>query len=464
MTIIQEKNNWSKLRHAVEKHGSIENFLETLSLEELQSLQYNWELLARPQQLPPSWKWRNWGIITGRGWGKTRTGAEFCIRKAIDMPGSHGAIIGPTWKSVVGVMVKGKSGILDMSDPVMRPRFNEKHGKLFFPDRKIQTDLLTKWVRGAEAECFTAEEADRLRGPEHSWAWCDEMAGWKNPRYVWDVLQMGLREKQDQDTNIQICITTTPKPIPILHEILEHPRTHVTKGAMHDNAENLETGMIEYLESNYARGSIMYEQEIMGKVMREYPDAMWRYDYILRADTYPKDLKIVVGVDPAVSAEESSNETGIVVCGYDEKKENGYVLNDSSGIYTPEQWAKIAVGLYADYHAYAMIAEKNNGGDLVKSNIQQVDKNVNIKLVSASQNKEARAEPIVTRYQQGRVFHVGVFESLETQMTTWRKGTKGLNNKRESPDRVDALVWALSEFFGVSEINIECLGVFHNVY
>lgn len=289
---------------------------------------------------------------------------------------------------------------------------------------------------GSKIMGFSAEEPDRLRGPQFHRAWCDELAAWKYPE-AFDQLMFGLRLGQKP----QCVVTTTPKPTPIIKNLMARNDVHVHRGSTFDNADNLAPSALKALEERYG-GTTLGRQELYAEILDETEGALWRHRDIeeqrVSRDDVPELERIVVGIDPAVTSGNDSDETGIIVAG----KNNNlgyYVLEDKSGHYTPDEWARTAVDLYYQYQADRIVAEVNNGGDMVGRMIRMIDNQVPYKAVRATRGKLLRAEPISALYEQKKVHHVGIFGKLEDQMTTFT------NSARFSPDRLDALVWALTE-------------------
>jgi phage terminase large subunit-like protein len=319
-------------------------------------------------------------------------------------------------------MVEGESGILAISPPDNMPTYE--------PSKRRLT-----WPNGAIATTFTADEPSLLRGPQHDRAWCDELASW---RYLeaWDNLMLGLR----LGANPQCIVTTTPKPRRLLREIAKAPTTYVTQGSTYDNQENLAEGFFRDIVAKY-EGTTVGRQEIYAELLDEMPGALWTRALIdaNRVREAPSLRRVVVAVDPAVTATEESDETGICVAGLGENKD-WYVLEDLSGRWTPDTWAKRAVASYDKWKADRIIGEANNGGDLVEATIRTVSPTVAYTKVHASRGKRARAEPIAALDEQGRVHHVGVFPELEDEMCSWVS-----TSNDPSPSRMDARVWALTE-------------------
>lgn len=406
-------------------------FIASLTDDEAAALLNDWRgFLARPDQIAPDGEWDIWLVLSGRGWGKTRTGAEWIKGEVESGRAKRIAFVAETAADGRDVMVEGDSGILsiyDASDPE-RP--------LYEPSKRRLT-----WPCGAVATIYNATEPDQLRGPQHDTAWSDELAKWRYARETWDQLQFGLRLGKHP----RQLVTTTPRPIELVKAILAGKEGHVvvTRGKTMDNRANLASSFIEKIERRYA-GTRLGRQELDGVLLGDMPGALWRLEDIdaYRVSQAPQLGRIVVAVDPAVTNTEESDEHGIVVAGT--LKDEGYVLEDASTKGTPLTWAKRAITLHDKYEADGIVVEVNQGGDMVAQTLRSVRDNINIIEVRASRGKHVRAEPIAALYEQGRVHHVGSFPELETQMTmTTSAGYEG----EDSPDRLDAAVWALSVLF-----------------
>jgi phage terminase large subunit-like protein len=395
--------------------------LAKLSVVERAALAYDWRFWARDKQIPPETSWRTWLLLAGRGFGKSRTGAEWVRSLAESGRCSRIALVGPTASAVRDVMVTGKSGLIGVCPPWNRPKYeSSKH-------------LLT-WPNGVVATTYSAEEPDRLRGPEHDAAWADEIASWRYPE-SWDMLMFGLRIGSDP----RCVVTTTPRPVRLVRELLAAETTVVTRGSTYENRENLARAFFDDIVRKY-EGSRLGRQELLAELLDDNPNALWRRSDLdrLRVSNAPENLKrIVVAVDPAISSGEDSDETGIVVAavGLDG---HGYVLEDASMRGTPAQWAAVAADAYHRWKADRLVAETNQGGEMVEHTIRMTDRNISYRGVRASRGKIIRAEPISALYEQGRCHHVGSFAKLEDQMTEWTPGD-------DSPDRLDALVWAFTD-------------------
>lgn len=332
------------------------------------------------------------------------------------------ALVAKTSADVRDTMLElGDSSIVKRSPPDFRP--------IYEPSKRRLT-----WPNGVIATSFTADEPNLLRGPQHHFAWCDELAAWPDPD-TWDQLLFGLR----LGDHPRCIVTTTPRPKPLIRAMLEDPGVHVTRGSTFDNSANLSEGALARLRERY-EGTTVGAQELFAALLDEAPGALWKRTLIDggRAKSAPHMARIVVAVDPSITAKEGqSNECGIVAAGRGADR-HGYVLADASGVLSPDAWATRAVGLYHDLKADRVVAEGNQGGELVRLVLHGVDPSVPVSIVYASRGKQARAEPVAALYEQGRVHHVGVYTALEDQLCTWVPGD-------ESPDRLDALVWAMTE-------------------
>lgn len=396
-------------------------FFEKLTEAEARALQYDWNFWwSRPNQRLPDGDWSNWLILAGRGWGKTRTGAE-TVRQWVKDGVKRIALIGETPGDVRDIMVEGESGLLNIFPPDEKPDYQPSKRKIVFQN-------------GAEAHIYSGANPDQLRGPQHEKAWADELASWDYPTETWDNLQFGLRLGE----NPQTVITTTPRPIPAIKDLIEDPNTHITRGSTYANRANLPDAFYRKIINKY-EGTRLGRQELYAEVLSDSPGALWSYDlfkYVDKKDM-PNLKRIVVAIDPAVSKTETSDETGIVVVGMGIDN-RGYVLHDGSGIYSPSEWASRAIALYKKFSADRIIGEINQGGDMVESTLRSVDKNISYKEVRATKGKKLRAEPVASLYEQEKVYHIKRFSKLEDQLCTWQPG-------EDSPDRLDALVWGLTE-------------------
>ena len=397
------------------------------------ALENSWPAVARPNQLPPpgDW-WQIWLLLAGRGFGKTRTLAEWVCQQAASGQASRIALIAATAADVRDVLVEGQSGILAVAPAWFRPVYEASKRRL-------------TWPNGAIATTFSAEEPERLRGPQHDAAVCDELGSWTRPE-TWDMLQFGLR----LGVKPRCLVATTPRPTKLIRELLarEGGDVVVTRGSTYENRANLAPGFFDQVIRKY-EGTRLGRQELNAEILDDVPGALWTRALLeeLRwpvGKSMPDLSRVVVAIDPAVTSGEEADETGIIVAGRDYDG-RGYVLDDRSGRYAPFAWAREAIMLYRKYGADRVVAEVNNGGDLVANTIRMVDENVSFKAVHATRGKVVRAEPIAALYEQKRIFLVGSFPVLEDQQCSFTSDYSDRGSAGYSPDRVDALVWAFTE-------------------
>lgn len=361
--------------------------------------------------------------MAGRGFGKTRTGAETI--RALQASGQYKrmGLIARTAADVRDVMVEGESGIMAISPPWDMP--------IYEPSKRRLT-----WKSGAIATTYSADEPSLLRGPQHDALWCDEVASWRR-RDAWDNAKLGLR----LGSRPVMIATMTPKPTPLVRSILEASNTVVTRGSTYENLKNLAPSFQEHIISQY-EGTRLGRQELHAELLTDTPGALWTYGVIElhRVLQAPDLMAVVIAVDPAVTAGTNSNETGIIAIGRGDDGE-GYVLNDYTIRGHPAEWAASAVSAYHKHEANYIVAESNQGGEMVRHTIHTVDPTIPVKLVRASVGKRTRAEPVAALYEQGKMHHVGQLTELEDQMCTWAPGDA------VSPDRLDALVWGAHSLF-----------------
>lgn len=409
----------------------------------MDKLSHDWDFWARPNQLAPPGEigpdgtvvpWNTWVVLAGRGFGKTRMGSEWVRSLAHKYPGCRIALVAETAADARDVMIKGDSGLLSC-DPELSD------------DSWSPTNRCLTWPNGSRAYTYNGTTPDQLRGPQHHFAWVDELAKFEYMQDAWDQLMFGLRLGEHP----QVLVTTTPRPLPLIKKLVADSGNVITRGSTLDNQANLARSTVKALYETYGN-SRLGRQELDGEILGDIPGALWTREAIdlARVKEAPDDLeRIFVAVDPATSANEGSDENGIVVVGLARDEDGyarGYVLEDASLKGPPEEWAKKAVSLYRKWQADKIIAEKNQGGLMVESVIRAQDRSVPVKLVHASRGKIIRAEPISTLYEQGRIHHVGMFPKLEDQMCEF--SVDNVRNKSTgSPDRVDALVWGLTEIF-----------------
>jgi phage terminase large subunit-like protein len=381
----------------------------------------DWRGIARPEQLPPAGAWLIWYIQAGRGWGKTRTGAEATWEASKNSP--RIAIVAESFSEGRDVCIEGETGIKTLHPELT---FNRSIGEMTFPS-------------GAKGKIYSAEDPDSLRGPNNYFAWCDEIAKWRYLKQTWDQLMFTLRKG-----DVRTVITTTPRPLPLLKEIKARPSTHVTRGTTYDNLANLAPAYIENIIKPY-EGTEQGRQELNAEDLEDAEGALWKRSLIDKQRVYkaPDLDRIVVGIDPSATA--GGDEAGVVTAGTamcyckgpDKPERHAFVLSDDSVQAAPEKWAAAGVTAYHKFKADKLIAEDNNGGEMVETTIRTVPHAPPVKRIHASRGKHTRAEPISMLSQQGRVHHVGAFARLEDEMCSWIPGN-------DSPNRMDALVWALT--------------------
>ena len=393
---------------------------EQLSNEEQQQAMWDWSIWARPKQLAPPGDWRVWLILAGRGFGKTRSGAEWIRQKVFRNEAGRIALVGATAADVRDTMVEGESGLLRIFPPGERPRYEPSKRRITFNN-------------GARAQTYSADEPDRLRGPNFDCAWTDEIAAWRYPE-AWHQLIFGLRIGDDP----RLVATTTPRPTRLIRTLVEREDVIVTRGSTYENQMNLAPTFLAEVQSRY-EGTRLGRQELYAEILDDVECALWTREMLeqSRVNNLPDLTRIVIGVDPAITSRESSAETGIVAVGVDANG-IGYVLDDRSLKGSPVEWANAAIALYHRSSADRIVVEANQGGDMVRHTLQTVESQIPIKTVHATRGKRTRAEPISALYEQGKVKHVGAFPTLEDQMCSWTP-------ESDSPDRLDALVWGLTE-------------------
>ena len=400
----------------------LKKLVDKLNPQELAIVLYDWELWARPDQLPPSGDWLIWLLRGGRGSGKTKAGSEFVIKRAKHY--RRIALVGQTKADLRDTMIEvGDSSILGCSPPWFKPEYEPSKRRLV-------------WPNGCIAIGYSGDEPDQLRGPQHDTAWVDELAKFKYPKETWDNLELGLR----LSSNPRVAVTTTPRPIPVIKKLIADSRTVDVRCSTYDNVY-LPISFLKRVNNKY-EGTRLGRQEIHGEILDDNPQALWKRDDVemYRVSEAPDLIRIVVGVDPEAESNSDSSETGIITVGIARigGVVHGYVLDDASLQSTPDNWSRAAVAAYSKHRADGIIGEVNNGGEMVGHTIHTVNPSVRFKAVRASRGKFIRAEPVSALYEQGRIHHVGFFPELEDQLCEWVPGAK-------SPDRLDALVWAITE-------------------
>jgi len=403
------------------------------------ALSTDWPLYAHEHQRLPPGAWTTWLLLGGRGAGKTRAGAEWVKRMAggdppyADAKVSPIALIGETEHDAREVMVEGISGLLAVHAHAERP--------LWIPSRRR-----LEWPNGAVAQVFSAEDPESLRGPQFAAAWCDELAKWRHAEATFDMLQFGLRlgERPRQ------VITTTPRPIALIKRLMTDPATALTRAGSSANARNLAPAFFDAVIARYA-GTRLGRQELDGEIIEERADALWSRGGIesCRVAEAPPLQRIVVAVDPPASASKGADACGLVAAGRAPDGSVYVIADDTAAGLSPAGWSRKAIALWRRLSADALVVEVNQGGDMVRAVIGEADPNVPVVAVRAHRGKWLRAEPVAHLYEQGRVKHAGVFPALEDEMCDF--GLDGLSSGR-SPDRLDALVWAVTALsFGLKD-------------
>lgn len=386
---------------------------------------WDWTFLARPDQRAPTGDWTTWLVLGGRGAGKTRTGSEW-IHARVAAGAQRVALVAETYGDAREVMLDGPSGLLHTGQPTARPRFE--------PSRRRVV-----WPGGAEGHLFSAEDPEGLRGYQFDTAWSDELAKWPTPDKTWSNLQMGLRLGEDP----RQVITTTPRPIKLLKDILERETTQVSRASTYANRANLADAFFNEIAAIY-EGTALGRQELMGELIEDRDGALWTWGMIEAARAEPPDAfaRIVVAVDPPVTSHQQSDACGIIVAGLALGPEPAaHILHDGTvqGV-RPSVWASRVAELFKVYQADRVVVEVNQGGDLVIDVLRTAAPGIPVKGVRATRGKIIRAEPIAALYEQGRVKHARPFPELESQMIEF-SGQSG----EGSPDQLDALVWALTD-------------------
>jgi phage terminase large subunit-like protein len=401
-----------------------ERCLSVVPAGERYGLLTSWGFRARPEQLAPAGDWTVWLILAGRGFGKTRAGAEWVTRMAMTHPGCRIALVGATQVDVAQVMVGGESGLMAVAPDGQRPKVTKGARQL-------------TWPNGSTAMMVSAFEANRLRGPQFHFAWCDEIAAWTRPKAAWDNLRMGLR----LGDRPRVVVTTTPRPTPFVIELLKADGVAVTRGRTRDNRLNLPASYVREMQAAYG-GTALGRQELEGEVLERVEGALWSHDLLDRCrQPAPPGLKrIVVGVDPPATV----GTCGIVVAGVDDGN-HAHVLADASVSATsPRGWADAVIGAADRFGADCVVVEVNQGGNMALSVLEASGRRLPLKSVRAAIGKSARAEPVATLYARGLVHHQEPFRELEDQLCGLMMGG-GYAGPGSSPDRADALVWAVSE-------------------
>jgi phage terminase large subunit-like protein len=423
--------------------------LKDLTPSQAAALLYEWRgMWARPSQIQPEGDWVHWLLLAGRGYGKTRTGAETVREWAREKLPAPIHLIAPTAADIRKVMIEGPSGLLACYPPEDHPRYEPSKGHLI------------TWPNGNIGYAFSADEPERLRGPQCCRYWADEICAWRFAEEAWDNLMFGFRIGDE----LRGVITSTPKPTDHLRRLMRQPDVRITRGTTYENRGNLSPQFFAHVISKY-EGTRIGRQELMAEVLSDLQGALWKQSMIdalrIRRDEVRWDLlqRVVIAIDPAVTATEGSDETGIIVAGLTVSG-HALVLDDLTAVESPLGWARIAVSAYQTRRADRIVGEVNNGGDLIEANLRAVGAHVAYRSVWASKGKAVRAEPVAALYERGLVHHVGAFADLESELTTYVPGQPG----QRSPNRMDALVWAMTELFHLDAEPVKDTLVFDHGY
>lgn len=427
---------WRSWRRAVNKHdldaiaGRLARLEMLEHIEDAPAPSVAWEAIARPAQLPPPGDWFCWYIQAGRGWGKTQTGAEYTWAMSRHAP--RIAIVAESFGDGRDLCIEGETGIKTLHPDL---EWNRSIGEMTFPS-------------GAKGKLYSSEDPQSLRGPNIYFAWCDEIAKWKRLKETWDMLMFCMRKG-----NPRVIVTTTPKPYPLLKQIKAMPTTVLVKGRTYDNIDNLSPVYIDTVIAPY-EGTELGRQELNAEDLEDTEGALWKRAQIeqLRVVKAPDLDRIVVAIDPSNTA--TGDEAGIITAGVGwcacmgKPEKHGFVFSDDSMQGSPKAWAMSGVTAYHKFDADALVAEDNNGGEMVEVTISTVKHAPPVKRIHASRGKRTRAEPISMLYEQGKVHHVGTFPKLEDELCSWVPGD-------DSPNRLDALVWSITELMlGTIEVTV----------
>lgn len=415
-------------------HAALCNWFAALDPSDLGRISHDWTFWARGDQHPPKGEWRTWFVMAGRGFGKTRMAAEY-VRSAAEADGSlRIALVAATLHEARSVMVEGESGLLAIAPAEQRPIWEPSLKRL-------------AWPNGAIAKIYAASEPEALRGPEHHLAWADEIAKWEKGVDAWDNLMMTMRLGEEP----RIVATTTPRAVPLVRRLLKEQGVTISRGAMAANRAHLPDSFVNSMHDVYGKARLG-RQELLGEFLEDAEDALWTRGLIerCRQRSAPEMRRVVIGVDPPAS--KGGDACGIVVVGKGSDG-NAYVLADHSvkGC-SPDGWARAVAAAALAWNADRVVAEANNGGDMVISTLQAADVTMPVKKVSASSGKVTRAEPVAALYEAGKAFHAGTFVELEDELCGLISGG-GYEGPGRSPDRADALVWAVSELMLGKRVN-----------
>ena len=416
------KTSWQQIINKLPPEAR-EEAVKTLTDVEMAAISNDTFLSTRREQFSPMGLWFLWIIMAGRGWGKTYVGSNWIVEQHQNGTLKNSGIVAATSADMRRFCIDGPSGVLSQSPPWFKPDYKPSQNKLI-------------WPNGSETLLFTSEKPDRLRGPNLDGVWCDELSYWRYLDDAWNNLMFCLRYQE----NPQCVITMTPRPVKLIRTLLDRHDTILTRGSLYDNKDNLSASYIERVKERY-EGTRLGRQEIWGELLEDVEGALWNLDLIdkTRVSTPGKAIRVGIGVDPSTTSGENANETGIIVANLNEMKHVD-IVEDRSLHGSPNKWGQEVVNAYRDHEANFVIAEKNQGGEMVSAIIHNIDDTIPIELVHAKKSKFARAEPVAALYEQGRVHHVGNFPVLEDQMCTYVPGESD-----ESPDRLDAGVYVVTK-------------------
>lgn len=447
--IAQATQRKSLIQRAMVSKEAYRNFIKELTPRQLVNLKYQWDLWKRPEQCPPDVPHQVWMYLGGRGTGKTRAGAEWVRRKVFDEGMSIGHFIGPTAADVRDVMIEGPGGIMEVCSLRERPEYRPSKRELnfrvvlrSFPGRPVVK------TGGCKIKLFSSEKPKRVRGPQCEFLWGDEIAAWNYAERTYDNAMFGLR----LGSNPQACFTTTPRPIKIIRDIIQDEMTVVTTGTTYDNRMNLAPQFFERIIKKY-EGTRLGRQELLAELLDDNPDALFNRDDIdqTRLEEVPDNIqliRVVTAVDPAATSGDDAADTGIVTAAKGDN-DHYYVMSDNTCHLKPDGWGRKAIKAYHNLQADRIVGEINNGGEMIEAVLRGITwpddspypsgANISYEAVRATRGKAIRAEPVSSLYEQKRVHHVGFFPQLEDQMCIWSP-----NLGEKSPDRLDALVWAIT--------------------
>lgn len=419
--------SWKKVFSRIPESQQAE-IMDSFRDDELFNLTEDWFFTARREQFPPGGGWFIWLILAGRGFGKNWIGSNWIINEHRFGGATNSAVVARTASDLRRTCIEGSSGIMTIAP------------KDFYPEYKPSLSKLV-WPNGTETQLYTADKPEKLRGPNHDRAWCDELSYWRYMEEAWDNLMMTLRFGTDP----RCIITMTPRPIKMIKELLKRDGRDVvvTRGSTLDNNDNLSSKFIEQITEQYY-GTRLWQQEVEGAYLEDMEGALWNRAMLeknrVRIEP-PRYSRKIVAVDPSTTGGEDADECGIIVAGMGRYDKHAYITADLSMRASPETWARRVVRAYNEEECDCVVAEKNNGGEMIRATIHSIDETVNVKLVHASRGKDIRAEPVASLDEQGRIHHVGMFSELEDEMCSFVPG----DGIQESPNRMDARVWAIHE-------------------